>query len=206
MKTLAILSQKGGTGKTTTAVHLAVAAQLAGHTAAIIDLDPQANAAKWGGRREDQTPKVYSAHASLLKETLYTAELDGATLAILDTRGATDPDTLKIARVSDFAIIPTRPGMFDVEAIQTTIDATEMAQIPARVLFNAVRANCSMLNNAKRAVTTYEIPSIPCTLGDRVAFSHPLVDGLTAQEYERTGKASQEINALYRYIAKEMGV
>ena len=149
---------------------------------------------------------MYSAHASLLKETLYTAAQDGATLAILDTHGATDPDTLKIARVSDFAIIPTRPGMFDIEAIQTTIDVTEMANIPARVLFNAVRANCSMLYNAKRAIETYEIPSVPYTLGDRVAFSHPIVDGLTAQEYERTGKASQEINALYRYIAKEMGV
>ena len=206
MKTLAILSQKGGTGKTTTAVHLAVAAQLAGHTAAVIDLDPQANAAKWAGRREEQTPKVYSAHASLLKEALYTAEQEGVTLVILDTRGATDPDTLKIAKASDFAIIPTRPGMFDIEAIQTTIDATEMAQIPARVLFNAVRANCSMLYNAKRAIATYDIPSVPYTLGNRVAFDHPLVDGLTAQEYERTGKAAQEINALYRYIAKEMGV
>ena len=81
-----------------------------------------------------------------------------------------------------------------------------MAQIPARVLFNAVRANCSMLHNAKRAIETYEIPSVPHTLGNRVAFDHPLVDGLTAQEYERTGKAAQEINALYRYIAKEMGV
>lgn len=206
MKTLAILSQKGGTGKTTATVHLAVAAQQAGHNVAIIDLDPQANAAKWGGRREADSPNVLSAHASLLKETLYTAEQNGATLAILDTRGATDPDTLKIARASDFAIIPTRPGMFDIEAIQATIDATEMAQIPARVLFNAVRTNCSMLHNAKRAVTTYEIPSIPCTLGDRVAFSHPLVDGLTAQEYERKGKAAQEIRVLYKYIAQEMGV
>ena len=58
MKTLAILSQKGGTGKTNTAVNLAVASQLAGHPTALIDLDPQASAAKWGDRREGNTPDV----------------------------------------------------------------------------------------------------------------------------------------------------
>lgn len=52
MKTIAILSQKGGSGKTTVAVHLAVCAELSGKTAAIIDLDPQASALEWRTRRE----------------------------------------------------------------------------------------------------------------------------------------------------------
>ena len=56
MKTLAILSQKGGTGKTNTAVNLAVASHLAGHRTAVIDLDPQASAAKWGDRRDGDSP------------------------------------------------------------------------------------------------------------------------------------------------------
>lgn len=48
MKTVAILSRKGGTGKTTIATNLSIAAEKAGHTIALIDLDPQTSAAKWG--------------------------------------------------------------------------------------------------------------------------------------------------------------
>ena len=55
MKTLAVLSRKGGTGKTTLAIHLAVAAENAGHTVVLIDLDPQASAAKWDDQRDDDT-------------------------------------------------------------------------------------------------------------------------------------------------------
>ena len=47
MKTVAILSQKGGTGKTTLAVHLAVAAERRDVPVAVLDLDPQASAAEW---------------------------------------------------------------------------------------------------------------------------------------------------------------
>ena len=61
MKTLAVLSQKGGTGKTTIAVHLAVEASRSGKTVALIDLDPQASAAKWGDTRSNDTPIVISA-------------------------------------------------------------------------------------------------------------------------------------------------
>ena len=63
MKTLAILSRKGGTGKTTLAVHLAVAAEKAGLTTAVIDLDPQASATKWADTRDVDSPVVISAHA-----------------------------------------------------------------------------------------------------------------------------------------------
>ncbi len=57
MKTVAIASQKGGTGKTTTAVHLATAATLAGYHAVVIDLDPQGSAATWGDDRGEAAPR-----------------------------------------------------------------------------------------------------------------------------------------------------
>ena len=82
MKTLAILSGKGGAGKTTLAVHLAVASEHAGHSTAIIDLDPQASAFSWKSTRPDEahTPVVIYAHATRLSEILETAREKGVDL------------------------------------------------------------------------------------------------------------------------------
>lgn len=206
MKTLAVLSQKGGTGKTTIAVHLAVAASRAGQTVALIDLDPQASAAKWSDTRSEDTPIVISAHATRLPQVLHTAEQGGVDLAIIDTSPNTDPTALNAAQVANLALIPSRDARFDLEAIGSTIQIGKMAGVEMRVVFNAVRSRSSMIYKAKRAVQVYGVPTAPCVLGDRVAFAHAVVDGKTAQEFEPRGKASDEVHALYRYVMKEMEV
>ena len=73
MLTVAILSQKGDVGKTTLAINLSVASELAGRAALIVDLDPQASAAAWADSREATAPVVVSAQAARLAEVLTTA-------------------------------------------------------------------------------------------------------------------------------------
>ncbi|MBW4458110.1 MAG: ParA family protein [Nostoc indistinguendum CM1-VF10] len=70
MKTIAIASRKGGTGKTTLAVNLGVAAFLNKKQVALIDLDPQGSLSSWGDSREDESPAVVSAQASRLPHIL----------------------------------------------------------------------------------------------------------------------------------------
>lgn len=77
MKTIAVVSQKGGAGKTTLAIHLAVVATRAGMNTVVIDLDPQASSAKWGDRRQAELPVVLSAHASRLPQVLDSAQTTG---------------------------------------------------------------------------------------------------------------------------------
>lgn len=90
MKTVAITSQKGGTGKTTTAVHLATAATLAGYDAVVIDLDPQGSAATWGDDRGEAAPEVISGQASRLNVLLKSAAKEGFDLVVIDTGPAAD--------------------------------------------------------------------------------------------------------------------
>ena len=206
MKTIAILSRKGGTGKTTLAIHLSVDAEKAGHTATWIDLDPQASAAEWRDSREDDFPAVISCPSSRLQSTLDLAKENGATLAILDTAPHTETSALDAANAAEFALIPCKPSLIDLRAIKSTINVTQIAKVPARVVLNAVPARGDLADEARKSIEHYGVPCAPCQIGSRIAFVHSYISGLTVQEYEPRGKASQEIKVLYNYITNEMGV
>ena len=204
MKTLAILSRKGGTGKTTIAVHLSVAAAQAGYTVALVDLDPQASAVSWSDRREAETPVVISAHAARLPELLQKAEANGVDFAIIDTAAHAETSALAAARAATLALIPCRPASLDILAIGATVDVVKLAKVPTCVVFNGTPARGRLTEEAQSAVQAYNVPCAPCSLGQRIAFVHALIDGLTVQEAAPRSKASREIRALYQYITEQM--
>ena len=198
------MSQKGGVGKTTATINLSIAAAMAGHSVVVIDLDPQASATRWSDNREGDAPIVVSAHTIRLPEVLHAAEVDGMTLAIIDTPPSKDPDLQDVlqdvARTADLALIPCRSAGFDLDAIRSTINVGRQAEIPMRILFNAVRSQGSRFYNAKKAVSPYGVETLPCYLGDRVAFEDSILTGQSVLEYEPTGKAAREVNVLYNQI------
>ena len=90
MKTIAVVSQKGGSGKTTLALHLAVASAAAGRNTAVIDLDPQTSAANWVDRRKADLPVVLSAHARRLSHEMQRVRETGGEVLYLDTAPHSD--------------------------------------------------------------------------------------------------------------------
>ena len=202
METLAIISQKGGAGKTTLALHLAVAAGKKKKTAAIIDLDPQASAANWGDSREDEYPAVVSAQPARLQKVLAAAKEAGAKLAIIDTAPHSESAALAAARASDLVIIPCRPAILDLRAIGSTVDLVNLAKAKACIVLNAVPSRGTLAEEAEEAVSSYGVEVLPVRVGQRAAFVHALTAGKTAQEYEPNGKAAKEIKDLYMAICK----
>ncbi len=202
MKTLAIISQKGGAGKTTLALHLAVAARIKKKTAAIIDLDPQASAANWGDSREDEYPAVVSAQPARLVKVLAAAKEAGAKLAVIDTAPHSESAALAAARAADLVIIPCRPAILDLRAIGSTVDLVKLAKAKACIVLNAVPSRGTLAEEAVEAVSSYGVKVLPVRVGQRAAFVHALTAGQTAQEYEPNGKAAKEIKDLYIAICK----
>ena len=123
MFVISLVGQKGGTGKTTVALGLAVAAAHAGHTVAVIDLDPQATASKWKDRRSDENPAVVSAQASRLKPALEVARSSGADYVIIDSAGRSDDSALAAARAADLILIPTRTSILELETLPALPDS-----------------------------------------------------------------------------------
>lgn len=205
MKVLSIVSQKGGTGKTTLATHLSVEAERHGHIPALIDLDPQASAAKWGDHRAADSPAVVATPASRLKQWLEIAKNNEATLAIIDTPPNTESSILEIAKVSSLVLIPCQPSLADVDAIETTVTLVKIAEKPAYVVLSRVPANTDLDIHARRAIrTNYDVAVAPCQIGNRVGFIHAYNSGATVGELEPNSKSADEIHALYAYIAKQM--
>lgn len=206
MKTIAIISQKGGAGKTTLALNLAVAAEKNGHSCVVIDLDPQASAMGWQDTREKETPVVISAQASRIHDILATAKEHGAALTLIDTAPHSDSAALQAARVADLVMIPCRPSILDLRAIATSVDIATMAKKPAVAILNSVPPRGSLTDEALEAITNYGLEIAPEQLGQRAAFIHSLTLGLSVLEYEPSGKASQEIETIYQWLCKYLSL
>jgi chromosome partitioning protein len=205
MKIIAIISQKGGSGKTTLALHLAAAAEAVNKSTAVIDLDPQASATGWKDSRAKETPVVSSFTHTRLAQGLQAARNGGAELVILDTAPHADAPAMSAARVADLILIPCRPGILDLRAIGPTADLVKLAQKPAFVVLNAMPPRATqLLNDARAAVEVHGLTVAPVSLQQRAAFSHALTAGQIAQEYEPEGKAAEEITALLAWVRTQL--
>ncbi len=131
MQAVVIVSQKGGTSKTTIAIDLAVAAERAGKAAVVIDLDPQASAAAWRDLREAEGSAVESVQPARLAATLKAAAEAGAACTVIDTPARSENAALEAVRASDLALIPCRPGFFDTAAMSFTANLLKLAGKPA---------------------------------------------------------------------------
>lgn len=205
MFTISLLGQKGGTGKTTVALGLAVAAFRAGKVVAVIDLDPQASAANWKDRRAGDGPAVVSAQSSRLKQTLAAAEDMGAEVVIIDTAGRNDDSALNAARHADLVLIPTRTNIVELEALPASADIIRLAGSPsAFVVLNGIHPTAFRQASEARELVqkTFGLACAPVHLCHRSAYADAMTSGRTPQELDEDGKAAAELDALFKFSSE----
>lgn len=207
MPTVAIVSQKGGSGKTTLALHLATCAAYAGTQSRVIDIDPQATAAAWGDWRGDFLPEVITCPPVRLAGTIRKAEQAGAGLVVIDTPPHADMSAREAVRAADLVLIPSRPRAFDLHAMETTAELIALVRKPAFVVLNAVPARATRLIEETRAkVEVMGLQLCPVHFGERAAFHRSASKGEVASEAEPEGKAAAEVEALWAWMKKELGI
>ncbi len=207
MITLSIVSQKGGAGKTTLAIHLATAATAAGYITCLIDTDPQATAAAWGDWRGGDDPEIITAPPARLTKTLDDAAKLGAEIAVIDTPPHADAAAREAMRAADLVLIPCRPRAFDLHAIQATADLASFAGKRAFVIFNAAPPRATSLYvESRELVEKMGLQVAPVILADRAAYHHSAAVGKTALEYDPTGKAAEEVLALWAWVCKQVNM
>lgn len=194
MKTIALIAQKGGVGKTTIAVNLAVATGL---KAALFDLDQQESAVIWADRRKNESPHVEFLTERRLPDALRAAEQGEFEPVVIDTPPAAGPQAFTAAQAADIVLIPCRPSLVDLDAIRRTAQLIKSAGVPAFVVFNAApHSATTLLEDAIAIVEATGLTPAPVVLRERSAYRASWPLGKTVIETEPKGKAAKEMSEL----------
>jgi chromosome partitioning protein len=205
MTTIAIVSQKGGTGKTTLALHLGAAAERQGEVALIIDADPQASASQWAAWRDEAPPEVIDCAPPRIAAKITRAYEAGATFIAIDTPPHSDATASQAMASADVVLIPCRPSAFDLAAIRTTARLVQLLAKPAWVVFTAGPPQAERIYaDAAALVAGFGLDVCPHRVADRAIFRHASAAGKTVFELEPAGKAAREIERVHMWLCEQV--
>jgi chromosome partitioning protein len=209
MNTVALLARKGGAGKTTCAIHMGALAQAAGQRVLFFDLDPQRSLATWWQSRTADMPPLIETDAGRLAALLEDAAREGYDLAVVDTPPAVTFDTARVAALASLVLIPLRPSILDIYAVESTAAVVQTAKAKALLVLNA----CMPPTGAGEAPTTTEartalkgmaLPVAATALAQRMDYTRALNNGEAVTEFAPASKAAAEITRLWREVHQEM--
>jgi len=200
MRIITITSQKGGSGKTTLAGHLAVAADMAGAgPVAVVDTDPQGSLSDWWNAREAESPVFVQTSLATIKEDIAALKRQGIKLVFIDTPPTITHANQKIIGLSDLLIVPTRPSPHDLRAVGPTIDIIERANKPMLFAVNCATMRAKLTGEAAIALSQHGTVA-PTIVHNRQDFAASMIDGRTVMETNEKGRSAAEISGLWGYV------
>lgn len=203
MKVLAVFNSKGGSGKSTIAMHVAVAAAETLNVV-ILDADINATTTAWRQARNVEKPAVEATSATNLRADIARMRKAGVDLVVLDCPPSITASSSLIVAQSDFVLVPVQPTMPDIAGCFNATRIIDSQSKPYAFIMNRCPPPSKEVRDTLDALgQSGEV--CPVLIGDRIAFSRALASGLAVTEYEMTGKANAEIVDACAWILNRIG-
>ncbi len=213
MTTISLIGQKGGSGKSTTAINLAAEWVRRGLNVLLVDTDPQGTARTWGDVAQSSgqaSPAVVAMGSNLHHNSQLPTVGQNFDLVIVDC----PPNNGEISRsammVSDLAIIPCGPSAPDAWALSETVSIVNQAQmlrpqLKAHILITRVNFRTTIGNSARDVLQESGLPILDTTLGYRVGYQEAPAAGMGVTQYDPRGAVAREIKGLIDEIENILG-
>ena len=200
MKTVVIANQKGGSGKSTSTVHLAVAAEEAGDGPVVIcDTDPQGSTVDWFNQRQKAgitSPRYAPLSLFELPSKLQALKEAGASYLFIDTAPSIGSVNAELFSIADTILIPLNPTPTDLRALVKGLPTIKKSGRPFHFLLARVRPNLRNNDGVAMALEALGLV-LPARMHERVIYAESFAHGKTAFEIDPKGIAACELAAIW---------
>ena len=202
MKAIAFVTQKGGSGKSTLCVNLAVAAQQAGKSVCILEMDRQATISDWADLRQAETPEVAQIDATQIEAVMERLRDSQYDYVFIDTPGVDSPGALSAIRAADLCIVPSRPTPADLRAVRATLEAIYRLKKRFAFVLNQTPPRSYRVRDAAEGLIAHGVlPEVHIVLRNDHQDAVGLGQGVT--EFNPKGQAADEIRRLWAWVEEK---
>ena len=203
MRTIAFVTQKGGSGKSTLCVNLAVAAQEAGASVCILEMDRQATITDWAEIRKAEAPEVAQIDATQIDGVFARLADCDYDYVFIDTPGVDSPGALAAMRAADLCIVPSRPTPADLRAARPTLAAIYRLHKRFAFVLNQTPARSYRVRDASEGLISLGVlPDVNVVLRNDHQDAIGVGQGVT--EFNPRGQAADEIRRLWLWVAQRV--
>ena len=207
LRTLAVIARKGGAGKTTVAVHLAIGSYLRGRRTLLADMDAQRSALEVLKSRKRSGPDRVDSSGSKLFAQKSVAERQGYQNLVIDTSAGAEDGMTCAASLADLCILVVRPTFLDIAAAVQTANAVRRLRRPAVILVTQAQSarndvELPAVARAIEALKLLNLPICPTLIRSRAIYQSALEKGFSVEECDDLA-ALREVGALFRFMDAE---
>lgn len=201
---ISFVNQKGGVGKSTTAINLAASLKRKNHNLVLIDADPQGSVVQWHAVENNNAFEILHHPEPLDKFDIKELAAD-YDYVVIDAPPAIGQIAKSILEVSDLVIVPLSPSSLDIWSGWGTLEMIEEAKqtnpdLIVRLLVNRKIPGTRVGRDAREAIEVFDMDIFQTELCQRVAFIDAMTSGVSVMQYAPTSKAANEIERLTEEI------